>query len=676
MLSRNEADVRHCGYTHLPAFLPFHCIVSNIIHLKVLLSISYFILLLINTSRAQKDTTINLNEVKISSSKLIFTSGLKQYSIDSVLLIKYQHLSLSDLLNENSAIYLKNYGSGELSTISLRGGSAYHTNVLWNGFSLASPMHGLTDLSLENNFFFDDITIQYGGASSIWGSGAVSGSIHLNNTPSFNSGLKITTGFTVGSFSNFSEFAGITWGNNNYAGSLKFFNKNDKNNFIYLDENTKSKEEQIHARIKQYGFINENYFRTGKYSVLNFRIWYTYSDRQIPPALLQVNSQALQKDLNSRYSAEWKHQGKNNEYVFRSAYFHEMLNYNDDFLLQPSNNKSKTFITEATYEKYISGNHVLQFGINNTYSIADSSSNFSKASVNRLALFTLYRYHSKNEKIELSISGRKEFSSLNNSPVIFSGGLNYYLIKSLLLRLAASRVYRNPTLNDLYWTPGGNIDLKPENGYSAEGGVQIDMLEISGLKNKYPASALILNTTLFYKQINNWIIWYPSSASVWSPQNLMMVQSRGTEINIQYHYKNNNFSAGCDLEFFYTHSTNEKPLLANDASLHRQLIYVPLYRWNGRIYITYKTIGLHFNHSYTGLRYTSSDNTSYLSPFSLDNLEADKIFTTKSVSFRIFLRIGNVFNSGYQSVLNRPMPLRSFNTGLSFTFIKNNHLKK
>ena len=162
MLSRLEAFVRHCGYSHLPAFLLLLCIVSKIILLKPLLSFLYFFLLL-NASKAQNDTTIHLNEVVISSSKLPFSSGLKEYPIDSSLIANYQNLSLADLLNECSALNLKNYGSGELSTLSLRGGSSYHTAVLWNGFSLANPLHGLTDLTLENNFFFDDITLQYGG---------------------------------------------------------------------------------------------------------------------------------------------------------------------------------------------------------------------------------------------------------------------------------------------------------------------------------------------------------------------------------------------------------------------------------------------------------------------------------------------------------------------------------
>ena len=625
---------------------------------------------------AQNDTTLNLNEVKITSTRLLFTSGLRQYSFDSTLLVNYSHLSLSDLLNENSAISLKNYGPGELSTTSLRGGSAYHTTILWNGFSLASPMHGQTDLSLEKNFFFDDITIQYGGSSFAWGSGAVSGSINLNNSSSFNSGLKLITGFTAGSFSSYSQFAGISWGNNKYYGTVRFLKFTDENNFSYYDENTSSDKKQIHARIKQTEFISENYFRTGRFSIMNFRIWGTNSNRQIPPSIQQVNSHAEQKDENIRLSAEWKLQKNKFEYIIRTAFFNEKLNYNNDFLTQASDNTSKSSITESTFEKHISSRHILQFGINNNYSIADSSANFKRVSVNRTALFILYRYHSINDKIDFSVSERKEFSSLRSSPAIFSGGINYYPLKSLQLRLAASKVYRNPTLNDLYYIPGGNINLKAETGYSCETGIQIDFSDFESFRKIFSGSQFVLGATAYRKQISNWIIWYPFNSSIWKPENLKMVNSHGIEINLKYIFSKNNFIAKYESEYYYTISTNEKLLFTNDASLHRQLIYVPVHRWNNSIYVAYKTTGFRYNHSYTGLRYTSSDNTYFLAPYSLDNLETDKTFIEKSFSLKIFFRVTNLFNTRYQSILNLPMPLRSFGIGITFTFTKNNQLIK
>ena len=200
--------------------------------MKALFFICFFILIVLHSTHAQNDTIIHLRELEISSSKEIFNSGLKYYSFDSTLINNSPGQTLSDLLAENNAINLKNYGPGELTTICLRGGSAYHTTVLWNGFTISSPLNGLTDLSLENNFFFDDVNILYGGASALWGSGAVSGSLQLNNRPAFNSGLKIITGISYGSFSNFNHHDRISWGSKKYYGLIKFCTTDNKNNFI------------------------------------------------------------------------------------------------------------------------------------------------------------------------------------------------------------------------------------------------------------------------------------------------------------------------------------------------------------------------------------------------------------------------------------------------------------
>ncbi len=65
-----------------------------------------------------------------------------------------------------------------------------HTAILWNGFNIQNAMLGQTDLSLLPAVFFDEVEIEYGGSSAVWGSGAVAGSIHLNNRAGFGRGLK------------------------------------------------------------------------------------------------------------------------------------------------------------------------------------------------------------------------------------------------------------------------------------------------------------------------------------------------------------------------------------------------------------------------------------------------------------------------------------------------------
>lgn len=44
-----------------------------------------------------------------------------------------------------------------------------------------------------------------------------------------------------------------------------------------------------------------------------------------------------------------------------------------------------------------------------------------------------------------------------------------------MVKASVSRNYRFPTLNDLYFLPGGNPDLKNEHGFSYDAGVSFDV---------------------------------------------------------------------------------------------------------------------------------------------------------------------------------------------------------
>ena len=129
-----------------------------------------------DTSRQQLQEVI-----VIETKKIQFEDSKKTISIDSLTLSRYNTSSLSELLSHQSAIHIKSYGNGNIATTSMRGGNANHTAILWNGLNIQNAMLGQTDLSIIPSAFFDQISLEYGGASAMWGSGAIGGSIHLKN---------------------------------------------------------------------------------------------------------------------------------------------------------------------------------------------------------------------------------------------------------------------------------------------------------------------------------------------------------------------------------------------------------------------------------------------------------------------------------------------------------------
>ncbi len=110
-------------------------------------------------------------------------AGSKITRFDSSLISGYKHMTVAELLSENSGIYIKSYGSGGLSTASFRGTGAGNTQLAWNNINISNPMVGQSDLSLVPAGFFDDINILYGGGSMNIASGGSGGVIDLVSKP-------------------------------------------------------------------------------------------------------------------------------------------------------------------------------------------------------------------------------------------------------------------------------------------------------------------------------------------------------------------------------------------------------------------------------------------------------------------------------------------------------------
>ena len=113
------------------------------------------------------DSIQSIKGVEITADKISsYTAGLKIERIDSTVLSIRQGISLATLLSEHTPVFLRSYGPGGISTLSLRGTNTSQSGVFWNGINLNQPNMGMTDLSRISTFEFSDISLQSGGAGS------------------------------------------------------------------------------------------------------------------------------------------------------------------------------------------------------------------------------------------------------------------------------------------------------------------------------------------------------------------------------------------------------------------------------------------------------------------------------------------------------------------------------
>jgi vitamin B12 transporter len=603
------------------------------------------------------DTTISLKEFTVISEKRQqFAVGQKKEVFDSLQKMPLISSNLAELLEAQSRVFIKSYGSGSLATSSIRGGSANQTAVLWNGFNLQHPMHGVLDMSLIPGIIIDDISINPGSSSALWGSGAVGGNVSINNTPAFGNGFAFKNITTAGSFGDYRQQNKIHYSNQKFSNNTSLFYHQAKNDFVFINSSLaeQSEQRQTNSEFLQKGFLQENYFLINSSQLLSLRLWYQDADRQIPPTMLQNSSSANQKDQSLRAAASWEKKSEKTDLIIRSALFNEYLLYSDEIFGINSTSRAISSIFEAEFFHRYSNTQNFHFGINNIYNIARSEGYSFSPTQHRMAAFGSWRMSDKRNVFRMSWNLRQKIADGKAVPLTPSAGLELKLMKPLLLKINGGRSYRLPTFNDLNWSPGGNPNLLPESGWNQEVG-----MVLSG-KNKFTYS---IELTAFNRHIDNWIIWLPQDG-FWTPQNLMKVWSRGTEGSFNLEYSSGKYLLRWNAITNYVISTNEKAKTENDVSIGKQLIYTPMYSGNSNFSLLIKNFHIQYNYMYTGYRYISSDNSEFLEPNHQHNIYAGQTFKLKESSGTLFFRVNNIFNTQYQAIAWRPMPGRNYQTGI------------
>ena len=614
-------------------------------------------------AQVRTDSVKQLSVIEVSSSRLTkFSSGNKTETLDSTLLNRYFTRNLADLLANESQVFIKSYGLGSLATTSFRGAGANHTAVLWNGFNLQSPMNGLLDMSLVPINFLSDVKLQYGGAGALWGSGAVGGTIHLNNTATFNKGFSVMANTSLGSFSDKQEQVSVEISKKRIISSVKLFNHDAKNNFPFINtaQYAKPEQKQRNAELKQYGLLQENYFKINARQKINTRFWYQHSDRNIPPSMTQNINVSNQKDESFRATSEYERKGDKLQFLLRSAYFDENLFYTDSLINLKSKSRTKVFITEAENRFSITKFDLINIGINNTYSTAITKDYTNAPKQNKTALFASYKIHSTKNNWNSVISARQEFINSKAVPFTSSLGFEGNLLKYFIIKGNAAQHYRIPTFNDLYWAQGGNPNLKPERGWSEEASLIH--------KHLYKTFSWELGATVFNRNIDNWIIWLPNQYGIWTPENMLKVWSRGVEYKLKLNYSLGKFNVQLSGMYNYVLSTNQKAATANDASLNKQLIYVPVQNGQAKLTITYKGTSLSYTQICTGYRYTLSDNTAWLNPYTVGNLSVAQLISLKKSTIKVYATLNNIWQEAYQVIAYYAMPLLNYQFGIALYF--------
>lgn len=562
-----------------------------------------------------------------------------------------ENAKLSDVIAKESGIYIKNYGKGQLGSISLRGTSSSHSQTFWNDFSINSITLGQTDYALIPAFFSSSATVNFGHASIINGSGGIGGSINLTNKLSRKKGFHFTLGKEFGSFNNQTRTARVFYGADKSSHQVSLWNHSGVNDFLYKDISLKDRPltRQTNNELKQYGFQYEGGFRLNTKNELTVIWQYVKSNRQLPGLIGSSISAQNQFDEQIKTSLAYKHLFRSSFITYKIGGFTDNMFYSDYVSNIYSSVQTKSLQQQVQYNQYLKHN-IKVLGVL-SHNLAQAQSDGFASVIQRNTFSGHLKWEQDISSFGYDVMLRQSIIDGEALPLIAGVGVRKKLTKSAFINASLSRNYRYPSLNDLYWQNGGNENLAPEDSYSSE------------LGYKYKTKKMSIGLTGFYSHINNWIQWTPNASGLWQPQNLKEVSNRGVELELEKQFKIQAVNLDLKGAYSFTQSIN-KGDEEESITFNKQLIYVPLHKGTVTANANYKEYTLSYDQQITSRVYVDASNAIYL-PYTLPaNISIGRTIQFKTVRLSIKGSINNLFNEDYHIVANRPMPGRNY--GVSF----------
>jgi outer membrane cobalamin receptor len=579
---------------------------------------------------------------------------------------------------------LSNYGpQGQLKTTSIRGSTSSQVLVLVDGIRLNSSFDGWVDLArlpLDN---IDRIEVVRGGASSMWGTGAVGGVINIitktPDKPSFN--LSITNesylphdGSAVTDLSSgTSTFVPATplslldgqritlslgggLGDVGVSGGGSFGRA--ANAFVWDDSSSVGAWTGGWRQRNNAEDLSQNAWVGAKAPLgdgsFTAKGTFDHSLIGVPGSLGYATSQAAQEDTSVAGSAAF----------ITPRFFSDALSldvkgsyrWTQETLADPQNPPTSSHVSNAaavelTQKAALADFLSAVYGGSAAYEAVDSTN--LTGFKDRLGLAGFFSLPlSPAEPLTLTPSIRGDYYS--DFPAALSWQLSAVLLLSRGASLKASfgSAYRVPTLSDLYWTDSfgdtGNPNLKPETSYSGELGAA------------FALDWLSLEASAFSRLVFNQIEWDPTAFPT-MPINIGQTFLPGAEIHATAA-----ILEGLSLEVNYTFIYSlVLQYLGTSYTLadNLRVPFVPIHNLGvtGRLHTGIHTFSAEVH--YESDKFTDAANTPATTLAGYAVLNAGyRAAVTENLVFSIALR--NILNAVYFTQSGYPMPPFSVVTGM------------
>jgi len=653
---------------------------------------------------AQNAPRVNkLREVVVWGKRPMKEIGVQKTAFDSVALKENIALSMADILTFNSSVFVKSYGRATLSTVAFRGTSPSHTQVTWNGMRINNPMLGMTDFSTIPAYFIDNASLLHGTSSVNETGGGLGGLVRLATTPDVGEGINAQYVQGIGSFSTFDEFGRFTYGDDHWSVSTRVVYSSSPNDYKYVNHDKKVNiydddhniigqyhptERNRSGAYKDFHALQEIYYNTNKGDRFGMNAWFIKSNRELPMLTTDYGDERdfenRQRENTFRGVLSWDHNRSSWKAGAKAGYIHTWMAYDyrreitEGNWAEMTRSRSKVNTVFGQLEGEYTPARRWYFTANlsaHQHFVRSEDKNIilqdgDKAIVGydkgRIELSGAFSAKWQPvDPIGLSVVLREEMFGDRWAPLIPAFFIDGLISRkgNVMVKASVSKNHKFPTLNDLYFLPGGNPDLRSENGWSYDAGASFD----TGWTQPFPVS-VGGSVTWFDSYIDDWIMWLPTTKGFFSPRNVKKVHAYGIEGKLNLAMEPfKGWVVDLNGSYSWTPSVNRgEKMSPADQSVGKQLPYVPKHSASLTGRLTWRSWGFLYKWAYYSERFTMSSNdytlTGHLPRYFMSNISLEKGLSFKPVDLQLKFAVNNLFNEDYLSVLSRPMP------GINFEF--------
>lgn len=649
---------------------------KTLVHIAIFFALMCSVLLASPLGAQAVDEPIVLEEIVITATRS------EESSLDvpaQVTVISREEIeaspatNLAELLDAQAGASSADYGpEGALKTISIRGSTSSQVLVLVDGIRVNNSQSGSADLALIGLENVERIEVVRGGLSALYGADAVGGVINIVTRRNAENGFKVS--FESGGFIPEQRLTGKGSTERKVQAQLQDLVDSQKaavqvdlagealdfvstasftraaNAYSFTDLTGKRRRRDNADLLGGDFSANLRYaFQNGSVRLGGSGL---YQDKGVPGAVGSLSLDTRQRDLVVRGSAALFSDVLFTDLLtfdLKAHYTYSRLEYEDFGSSVLSIHQVHSSGVDAAQELFALDWLSLLYGGNLSFEQIESTELSSRQRLFAAGFLqtSLYPWPA------LLLQPVVRYDYYSDFGGMASGKLGGVLSVGpyAALKAGVSSAFRAPTFNDLYWPEDvfaeGNPDLKPETGYSAELGFDVE-------HQRFRQSL-----ALYGRYVREVILWQPGMDGKWRPSNY----GEGLYMGLDGNWEARLWER---LSLFTNYSFLLSYALSGDLTLkdNRRLPNLPIHSLDGGL--TYRDPSNTFSIQghYQSLRYLKIDNEDTLPAYFTVNLRYQRRFST---GYALWLNIENLFDAEYEVVSGYPIPGFAFRIGMEYS---------